>query len=60
MTLLAESIKRTNGVGVVYMDLGMMAGIASTCEECEGKRFQAAVLDYHFGGRDISEVLRCR
>jgi excinuclease UvrABC ATPase subunit len=35
----------------------MMAGVASTCEECEGKRFQAAVLEYHLGGRDISEVL---
>jgi excinuclease UvrABC ATPase subunit len=46
-----------NGAGVVYMDLGMMAGIATTCEECEGKRFQASVLEYRFGGRDISEVL---
>ncbi|MFD9359498.1 ATP-binding cassette domain-containing protein [Streptomyces sp. NPDC060031] len=46
-----------NGVGVVYTDLGMMAGVATTCEECEGKRFQTAVLDYHLGGRDISEVL---
>ncbi|BCJ67234.1 ATP-binding cassette domain-containing protein [Polymorphospora rubra] len=46
-----------NGAGVVYTDLGMMAGIATTCEECEGKRFQAAVLEYHLGGRDISEVL---
>src|SRR5260221_1891185 len=35
----------------------MMAGVATTCEECEGKRFQASVLDYHLGGRDISEVL---
>ncbi len=46
-----------NGTGVIYTDLGMMAGVATTCEECEGKRFQASVLDYHFGGRDISEVL---
>src|SRR5712691_3585576 len=46
-----------NGVGVVYTDLAMMAGVATTCEECEGKRFQAAVLEYHLGGRDISEVL---
>ncbi|MEV0609297.1 excinuclease ABC subunit UvrA [Polymorphospora rubra] len=46
-----------NGAGVVYTDLGMMAGIATTCEECEGKRYQAAVLEYHLGGRDISEVL---
>ncbi|MET9481591.1 excinuclease ABC subunit UvrA [Streptomyces sp. NPDC006638] len=46
-----------NGAGVVYTDLAMMAGVASPCEECEGKRFQASVLDYHLGGRDISEVL---
>jgi excinuclease UvrABC ATPase subunit len=46
-----------NGVGVIYTDLGMMAGVATTCEECEGKRFQASVLDHHLGGRDISEVL---
>ncbi|QNG19908.1 excinuclease ABC subunit UvrA [Rhodococcus triatomae] len=46
-----------NGAGVVYTDLGMMAGVANPCEVCEGKRFQAAVLDYTFGGRDISEVL---
>ncbi|MCK0519561.1 excinuclease ABC subunit UvrA [Williamsia sp. DF01-3] len=46
-----------NGAGVIYSDLAMMAGVASTCEECDGKRFQAAVLEYTFGGRDISEVL---
>ncbi|MFF2041448.1 ATP-binding cassette domain-containing protein [Kitasatospora sp. NPDC058170] len=46
-----------NGAGVVYTDLGMMAGVATTCEECEGKRFEASVLDYRLGGRDISEVL---
>ncbi len=46
-----------NGVGVIYTDLAMMAGVASTCEECEGKRFEASVLDHHLGGRDISEVL---
>ncbi|MER7199966.1 daunorubicin resistance protein DrrC [Streptomyces sp. CB01635] len=46
-----------NGAGVIYTDLAMMAGVASTCDDCEGKRFQASVLDYHFGGRDISEVL---
>ena len=46
-----------NGAGVIYTDLAMMAGVASTCEECEGKRFDASVLDYHLGGRDISEVL---
>jgi excinuclease ABC A subunit len=46
-----------NGAGVVYTDLSVLATVATTCEECEGKRFQAAVLDYHLGGRDISEVL---
>jgi excinuclease UvrABC ATPase subunit len=46
-----------NGAGVIYTDLAMMAGVATVCEECDGKRFDAAVLDYHFGGRDISEVL---
>jgi excinuclease ABC A subunit len=46
-----------NGNGVIYTDLGMMAGVATTCEECEGKRFDASVLEYTFGGKDISEVL---
>ncbi|MBT2397707.1 excinuclease ABC subunit UvrA [Streptomyces sp. ISL-100] len=46
-----------NGIGVIYTDLAMMAGVATTCEECEGKRFEASVLDHHLGGRDISEVL---
>ncbi len=46
-----------NGNGVIYTDLAMMAGVASRCEECEGKRFEASVLDYKLGGRDISEVL---
>ena len=46
-----------NGAGVIYTDLAMMAGVATTCEECEGKRFEASVLEYHLGGRDISEVL---
>jgi excinuclease UvrABC ATPase subunit len=46
-----------NGAGVVYTDLGIMATVASTCEECEGKRYDATVLEYKFGGRDISEVL---
>ncbi|WSA03470.1 excinuclease ABC subunit UvrA [Streptomyces sp. NBC_00841] len=46
-----------NGVGVIYTDLAMMAGVATTCEECEGKRYQTSVLEYHLGGRDISEVL---
>ncbi|MCU1509815.1 MAG: Excinuclease ATPase subunit [Glaciihabitans sp.] len=46
-----------NGAGVIFTDLGMMASVATTCEVCEGKRFEASVLDYHLGGRDISEVL---
>ena len=46
-----------NGAGVIYTDLAMMAGVATTCEDCEGKRFQPSVLEYHLGGRDISEVL---
>ncbi|MEU6712121.1 excinuclease ABC subunit UvrA [Nonomuraea sp. NPDC046802] len=46
-----------NGAGVVYTDLAIMASVASTCEECEGKRFEASVLNHRLGGRDISEVL---
>ena len=46
-----------NGAGVVYSDLAMMAGVSTPCEVCEGKRFQAEVLDYKFGGKDINEVL---
>lgn len=46
-----------NGAGVVFTDLAMMAGVATVCEECEGRRFQASVLEYRLGGRDISEVL---
>ncbi|WP_131737731.1 ATP-binding cassette domain-containing protein [Actinomadura roseirufa] len=46
-----------NGAGVVFTDLAMMAGVATTCEECEGKRFEASVLDHRLGGRDIAEVL---
>ncbi|MDQ0746611.1 excinuclease UvrABC ATPase subunit [Streptomyces africanus] len=46
-----------NGAGVIYLDVGMMAGVDTPCEDCEGKRFQASVLEYHLGGRDISEVL---
>jgi excinuclease UvrABC ATPase subunit len=46
-----------NGAGLVYTDLGMMATVATTCEECDGRRFQASVLEYRLGGRDISEVL---
>ncbi|WP_165227326.1 ATP-binding cassette domain-containing protein [Aquisphaera insulae] len=46
-----------NGAGVIYTDLGMMAGVASPCEDCEGRRFQAAVLEYRLGGLNIAEVL---
>ncbi|MFE4213962.1 ATP-binding cassette domain-containing protein [Streptomyces sp. NPDC056844] len=46
-----------NGAGVIFTDLGMMAGTSTTCEDCEGKRFDSSVLEYHLGGRDISEVL---
>jgi excinuclease UvrABC ATPase subunit len=46
-----------NGAGVIYTDLAIMAGVATTCVECEGRRFQAEVLEYKFGGKDISEVL---
>ena len=46
-----------NGSGVLYTELGVMATVESVCEDCEGKRFQAAVLEYKLGGRDISEVL---
>ncbi|UHQ24831.1 excinuclease ABC subunit UvrA [Lysobacter sp. 5GHs7-4] len=46
-----------NGAGVIYTDLAMMAGVASTCEDCDGKRFDASVLKYRYGGRDISQVL---
>ena len=46
-----------NGTGVIYTDLAMMAGVATTCEVCGGKRFDTLVLEYHLGGRDISEVL---
>jgi excinuclease UvrABC ATPase subunit len=45
------------GAGVIYTDLAMMAGVATTCEECEGRRFGADVLEYEFGGKNISEVL---
>ncbi len=45
------------GNGVIYTSLGIMAEVASTCEDCEGKRFQSAVLDHKLGGKDISQVL---
>ncbi|MGI5241131.1 ATP-binding cassette domain-containing protein [Dactylosporangium sp. CA-139066] len=53
----AGACPNCNGNGVIYTDLAMMAGVATVCEECEGKRFQASVLEYKLGGRDISEVL---
>jgi excinuclease UvrABC ATPase subunit len=46
-----------NGVGVIYTDLAMMAGVSTVCEECEGRRFQASVLEHKLGGLDIAEVL---
>ena len=46
-----------NGTGVIYTDLAIMAGVATVCEVCDGKRFEASVLEYHLGGHDISEVL---
>ncbi len=46
-----------NGAGVIYTDLGIMAGVTTVCEDCEGRRFQASVLDYRFGGLNIAEVL---
>ncbi|HZI27406.1 MAG TPA: excinuclease ABC subunit UvrA [Gemmatimonadaceae bacterium] len=46
-----------NGAGVIYTDLGMMAGVSTVCEECEGRRYQASVLEYRLGGLNIAEVL---
>jgi len=46
-----------NGAGVIYTDLGMMAGVSTVCEDCEGRRFQTSVLEYRFGGLNIAEVL---
>jgi excinuclease ABC A subunit len=46
-----------NGAGVIYTDLAIMQSVATPCEECEGRRFEASVLEYRLGGRDISEVL---
>ncbi|WP_117213200.1 ATP-binding cassette domain-containing protein [Allorhizocola rhizosphaerae] len=53
----AGACPNCNGNGVIYTDLAMMAGVATVCEECEGKRFQASVLEYKLAGKDISEVL---
>jgi excinuclease UvrABC ATPase subunit len=46
-----------NGAGVIYTDLSVMATVESTCEDCEGQRFQASVLEYELGGRNIAQVL---
>jgi excinuclease UvrABC ATPase subunit len=46
-----------NGAGVIYTDLAMMAGVTTVCEDCDGRRFQASVLEYRLGGRNIAEVL---
>ncbi len=46
-----------NGAGVIYTDLGMMAGVSTPCEDCQGRRFQASVLEYKLGGLDIAQVL---
>lgn len=46
-----------NGAGVIFTDLGVMATVESTCEDCEGRRFQASVLEYQLGGRNIADVL---
>ncbi|MFF3247319.1 ATP-binding cassette domain-containing protein [Streptomyces sp. NPDC002870] len=48
---------KCNGLGLIYTDLAMMAGVASVCEECEGKRFTPEVLTYQLNGKNISEVL---
>ncbi|MFG2337730.1 ATP-binding cassette domain-containing protein [Streptomyces yangpuensis] len=48
---------KCNGLGLVYTDLAMMAGVATVCEECEGKRFTPEVLTYRLRGKNISEVL---
>jgi len=53
----AGACQTCNGAGVIYTDLGMMTGVTTICEECEGRRFQASVLEYRFGGRNIADVL---
>ncbi|MFD8564897.1 excinuclease ABC subunit UvrA, partial [Streptosporangium canum] len=53
----AGACPNCNGAGVIYTDLAMMAGVATVCEECGGRRFLASVLEHRLGGRDISEVL---
>jgi excinuclease UvrABC ATPase subunit len=49
-----------NGAGVIYTDLAMMAGVATTCEDCEGRRYQAEVLEYKLGGKTSARCSRCR
>jgi excinuclease ABC A subunit len=46
-----------NGAGVIYTDLAMMTGVSTVCEDCEGRRFQASVLTYKLGNRNIADVL---
>ena len=46
-----------NGAGVIYVDLGVIAGASTQCEECEGRRFHDEVLQYQLGGKDITQVL---
>ena len=53
----AGACPNCNGAGVIFTDLGIVASVSTPCEVCDGKRFDASVLDYHLGGRDISEVL---
>ncbi len=53
----AGACPNCNGAGVIYLDLGVVAGTSTTCEVCEGRRFEASVLEYRLGGRDINEVL---
>jgi excinuclease UvrABC ATPase subunit len=53
----AGACPNCNGIGLVYTDLAMMAGVATVCEQCEGRRFTAEVLTYKLDGKDISEVL---
>ncbi len=53
----AGACPNCKGAGVIYTDLAMMAGVATVCEECGGARFQAEVLDYRLGGKNIAEVL---
>ena len=53
---MAGACPNCNGAGVIYTDLGVMAGVSTVCEVCEGRRFDQSVLEYTLGGRDISQV----